>query len=89
MIQRTPAFKTTDGQTFETLDQAKLHEIQSLALDIPGLPVDFGPVVSRFVIDKADKILDILTTTPTSKTRARRVNGGTKKRTTNPTPMPA
>lgn len=45
--------------------------------------------VARFIIENADKIIDILTTTATSKPKARKINGGTKVRKPKPTATPA
>ena len=81
MIERTSAFKTTDGETHASLEAAKLHELKLLVAD----PVtDQEEKLAKFfaveIIKNADRILDILSTTATSKPKARKINGGTKKR---------
>ena len=81
MITRTASFATSDGQTFIELEGAQGHELD-LLLKTCG---DCTAAIS-IIIAQRDKVIDILTTTPTSKPRARRVNGGTKKRKAATTP---
>jgi hypothetical protein len=86
MIQFTKSYKTGDGQIFGTIEEAQHHELV-LALtkiQLPnGLPSK-GVVsledVAALVLNGKDVLIDILTTTPNSKPKARSVNGGTKKR---------
>ena len=78
MITRAPAFVTEDGKSFTTLEDAQRHEIAGLL----GLDVNEGiekAVLDR-IMEKLELLSDILTTTATSKPKARKVNGGTKKR---------
>lgn len=79
MIERKPAFVTSDGETFAELIDAQRHEIARL-LNIEPLS-NIAPVdVLDAIVEHRDKLVDILTTTATSKTRARKVNGGRKTR---------
>jgi hypothetical protein len=72
MIERTLAFKTTDASTFSELHEAQEHEISLLHADLA--------TVASMILEYSDKIVDILTTTPTSKPKARKIHGGTKTR---------
>lgn len=84
MIEFTKAFKTADGSTHTSLDDAKKHEIVSILLDFKPPQTESAQKAAvetaEIIVEHATQIVDILTTTPTSKPRARRVNGGTKKR---------
>jgi len=75
MIERTNSFKVGD-QSFLTLGEAQKYELE-LLLKADGGPHD----LAEFILVNKTKILDILTMTPTSKPKARKLNGGTKKRT--------
>lgn len=79
MIERTNAFKVGD-KSFLTLADAQKHELQTL-ISSQQYPDGFtvGDVV-EWVASNKSKILDILTTTATSKPKARKINGGTKVR---------
>lgn len=76
MIQFTKSYKTSDGQVFGTIEDAQYHELQTTL----GLSNDSNNIIGVIMKNK-DVIIDILTTTPNSKPKARSVNGGTKKRT--------
>ncbi len=75
MIERTSAFKTSDGQTFAELPDAQKHELELLLEHDDDLPMTVSTL-----LEHADKIVDILTTGPRSKPKARKIHGGTKKR---------
>lgn len=77
MITRCAAFATSDQQTFAELDAAIGHELALIFDDEPG-----SAKAVETILKNRDKIVDLLTTTATSKSRARKVNGGTKKRRT-------
>lgn len=76
MIERCNAYKVGE-LTFPTLKHAQTHELLGLIESIQAK--DNGELVAE-LIKHADKVIDILSTTATSKPRARRINGGTKKR---------
>lgn len=78
MITTAKAFVTSDQKTHATLPDAQQHELELLLT-----PAGFGeetPSICQHLVQMSDKVVDILTTTSRSKVRARKVNGGTKKR---------
>ncbi len=80
MIEKVVAYKSSDGKTFGTIEEVQAHELSLLFKieDFGGAPV-VDRVASAILRDK-DKIVDILTTTATSKPTARKINGGKKAR---------
>lgn len=80
MIEFTKAYKTSDGKTFESVPEAQRHEI-ILLLSIVPLTGDNLEKTADCLLSHSDSVADILTTNGKSKPRARKVNGGTKKRT--------
>ena len=80
MIERTVAFKIGD-QSFLTLKDAQVHEMKQL-VNTKNPPAGADEVV-EWVFKNKDKIMDILTTTTTSKAKARSINGGKKPRNVN------
>lgn len=81
MLERVSAFKTTDGQTFSSVGEAQRHALLLLIPDGQrGNPVN-PDYLAELMVNEAAKVVDILTTTERSLPRARKVNGGTKKRT--------
>lgn len=85
MIEFTKAYKTTSGQTFESIEAAQEAELQGI---LAGSEGSTGTVAKR-IVEKSDQIIDVLTTTAKSKPKARRINGGTKKRIPKPKALPA
>jgi hypothetical protein len=85
MIERTNAFKV-GGQSFLTLQDAQKHELSKLLTGC--VPPNLDGIVDWVMANK-DKILDILTTTATSKSKARKINGGKKTRVKNELPSTA
>lgn len=75
MITPTKAYQTSDGKTHPTLDAAKTAELE-IALLKPGQTC----ITAADIVAQAEKVVDILTTGPESRPRARRVNGGRKPR---------
>ena len=92
MIEFTKAFKTTDGETHASLEEAKRHELVNIFLGQQLPESDQAKQdadnAAQTVLDAADKIVDILTTTATSKPRARKINGGSKPRKPKTPPTP-
>ena len=78
MITFAKSYKTSDDQIFGTVEGAQEHELQ-LALTPIVAKEALGDVVRKIIAQK-DLIVDILTTTPNSKPKARSLHGGTKKR---------
>lgn len=71
MIGKILAFTDSQGNTYGTLEAAQKAELKHL-LD--------SEIDADVIIKNKDKIIDILTTTPTSKPRARKINGATRAR---------
>lgn len=83
MITKTPAFQTSDSQTFTSLDEAQRHEI-AIALNLdPEVPAEKQWLDA--IMTAREKIIDILTTKPNSRPKARKAN---KKNTPKPTETP-
>lgn len=82
MIEFTKSFRTSDGSVFATLEEAQQREIARILASDPddAQRVDESMKLAGTILDNAEKIVDILTTTKSSKPSARKVNGGTKKR---------
>lgn len=70
MIETCKAFKVGES-TYPTIEAAQEAAIEELG---------FTGDVAENIVAQGAKIADILTTTPTSKPKARKVNGGTKTR---------
>lgn len=79
MIQKTTSFKTSDGTLCETVEAAQQIEMSTYLKECDLGVTEIG-VLAEALIKAKDKIIDILTMKATSKPRARKVNGGTKKR---------
>lgn len=83
MIERTNAFKVGD-RSFLTLEDAQKYEIQQLfAAKVQDQPLESDGVreaFSKWILENREAILDILTTTKSSKPKARKIHGGTKVR---------
>lgn len=78
MIEFTKAFKTSDGETFATIELAQRHELDLLIGDkVPDASVD---EMINVLMANAEKVVDILTTKPNSRPKARKAHGGTKPR---------
>lgn len=72
---------------FPCIEEAQRHELAEIFLEGNKLekakPEDFEwtpDVIAKRILSQQDKIVDILTTTPKSKVKARKINGGTKRR---------
>jgi hypothetical protein len=79
MIEKTNAFKVGD-QSFLTLEQAQKHEIRNLLELDPQIVTLDRKEIADWVVQYKDVIVDILTTSASSKPKARKINGGTKRR---------
>ena len=80
MIEFTKSYKTADGQVFGTIEQAQTHELGQLFKQCNITSVGSTIDIAKMVLEKKDLIVDILTTTPNSKPKARSSHGGTKAR---------
>lgn len=82
MIEFTKSYKTTDGEVFATIEEAKRHEL-ILALQTIKIPEASNislDDVATLVLTVQEEVVDILTMTPNSKPKARKLHGGTKVR---------
>ena len=86
MIEFTKSYKTVDGEVFASIEEAQQHELSVVfekhpTLQQTGLPPEpMNDWIAKMILDNKDAVMDILTTTPNSKPKARKINGGTKKR---------
>lgn len=82
MIEFTKGFKASDNKVYGSLQEAQNAEIRILVEESDSAPgtVWNATEIAGFILDYQDKIMDILTTTESSKPKARKINGGTKKR---------
>lgn len=84
MIEFTRSYKTADGKVFATIEQAQIHEIEELLTQVTSVKqcpqMNLNDWATLLLGNKA-VLVDILTMTPNSKPRARKMHGGTKNRT--------
>lgn len=89
MITPTKAFKTSNNKTFDSIEAAQQEELAIILTSGDGDPSDVTRGLCDKLVKAADKVVDILTTTGSSKVRARKINGATRKprapRASNPT----
>lgn len=87
MIEKTVGFKVGNS-VFETLGDAKVQELTVLLAELA--PECGTAQVARQLVDHQERVLDILTTTPESRPKARAIHGGRKPRKQKATaPAPA
>lgn len=87
MIERVTAYKSSDGATFASLEEIQKHELMKLLgklLPVPEnqkepLEIQLDQACMELIKQK-QQVIDILTTGPRSKPKARSINGGTKRR---------
>lgn len=79
MIEFTKSYKTGDGLVFGSIEEAQAHEIAAL-MKANDLGPNGAEAVAQFLIAQKDAVIDILTMTPNSKPKARKMHGGTKNR---------
>lgn len=78
MITKTAAYQTSDGTAHLTIEAAQKHELITLISD-KTVPANNAEIAEWLQANSA-KLIDILTTKPSSKAKARSINGGTKTR---------
>src|SRR5262245_6898197 len=74
MISFTRAFVCSDGNTFATLELAQQHELEALMAEQKFGGAESLPQRARFIIENRERVMDILTTTKSSRPRARKIN---------------
>lgn len=82
MIQKTQAFKSSDGEIHASIGEAQFAELTNLLEPSIASAVNEqnGRYVINAILENALKIIDILTTTPNSLPAARAVNGNKRPR---------
>ena len=82
MIEFTKSFKVGD-KVFATIEEAQFVELRQMFPDAVDPNASPTAAVENFIqtlISKSDEVIDILSTTPSSRPRARSRNGGKKTR---------
>ena len=70
-----------NGKVYASLKEAQIAELDALFAESPTDPA------SLTILKNPERVIDILTTTESSKPKARAINGGTKKRRTKAAPQ--
>jgi hypothetical protein len=78
MIEKVPSFRATNGEVFPTLEGAQKAEIRALLT--PEMGEGPSDIILVAILRNSERLVDILTTSPASLPKARKVNGGTKRR---------
>ena len=78
MITKTQGYKSSDGAVHLSLDSAQQRQLLLLMGYPDGGTVDWK-MVAELIVANRTQVLDILTTTATSRPRARKLNGATRK----------
>lgn len=85
MITKIQGYKSSDGKMHASIEDAQASELFEIVVEVhrdSGIPI--VDTDAKLIVDglmrHRDKIIDILTTTPSSKPKARAINGGRKKR---------
>ena len=71
--------QTSDGTKHETLEEAKVWQL-GLLLNDGKPPHDTVHELCRKLVERSDNAVDILTTTASSRPKARKIHGGRKLR---------
>lgn len=83
-------FYFVGDQPFKTIEEAQRHDLKEI---LQKSEIDWDATSENHIIDwmmqNAAAIVDTLTTTPTSRAKARKTNGGTKKSPKRPKLQPA
>ena len=75
MITKTQAYQVGD-KTFASLEEAQTHELStSIEAGTENVSTDQCKAVALHLVANKEKIIDILTTGPRSKPKARKING--------------
>jgi len=84
-ITFTKAFMTSDGLTFATIEEAQKEELlnvfhnDQVNAGVDGIQTAAASLIDT-MIRNSDRIIDILSTTPRSRPKGRKVNGATRKK---------
>lgn len=77
MITKIMSFQTSDGEIHASIEKAQNHVLEKILMS-KGT-ADSAKIAS-IILENKDEVIDCLTMTASSKPKARKVNGGTKKR---------
>lgn len=73
-----------DGKAFASIEEAQKYELEKLLteFDFASQPITPETItaVATFLVIKSDRVQDILSTNEKSRPKARKINGGKKKR---------
>ena len=89
MITKSIGYTNSDGAFFATLSEAQNAEITKLLCEADGsaaVDIKYIHMLAVDIVKNADAFIDILTMKPNSLPKARKINGGTKKRKSTPEP---
>lgn len=92
MITKATGYQSSDGKFHRTIDDAQSYEMGTILLPLlvehhyeqAHDELDRETrlrELTQDILDKKDQFIDILTMKPNSLPKARKINGGTKKRT--------
>lgn len=87
MIIKTTSYQTSDGSIHPTIEAAQQHELAEFLKGTEAFDPDsdFNNIANKMVV-QSEKLVDILTMKPSSRPKARKANGATRKPRT---PKPA
>jgi hypothetical protein len=71
MIEKAAAYKTSDGQTHPTLEDAQKHELAALIRPLAGSMTPTADVVN-LILANADEVIAILKLKPRKKREAKK-----------------
>lgn len=83
MIEKATAFKDSNGCIYPTLEEAQRAEISSILSGdetLSDIARQTYAHCAAVIVANQEKVIDILTTSESSRPKARKVNGGTKPR---------
>lgn len=77
-----PRFVTADGTEFKTIEEAQVHELNSMIATIPVAETNPSAIkiIAAFLVENAEKVVDVLSMTLRSIPAARAIHGGRKPR---------
>lgn len=77
MIEKCSSFKTSDGTIHASIEKAQGHVLERILM---GKGIAESAQISAAIIENKNEVVDCLTMTASSKPKARKINGATKKR---------
>jgi hypothetical protein len=88
MIEFARSYKTADGQLHATIEAAQQHEVAAMlaANKDHTITEAESKSLAELIMRSRERLMDIFTTTDSSRPKARKINGGTRKRKSAPAP---